>query len=47
MVFYHINFSATPNLKRGQNPDVEITNEEAVRTKLIKQVSWGDENATL
>lgn len=42
-----INFSATPNLKRGQNPDVEITNEEAVRTKLIKQVSWGDENATV
>lgn len=32
------NFSATPNLKRGQNPDVEITDEEAERAKLIKYV---------
>ena len=33
-----INFSATPNLKRGQMPDVEITEEEAVQAKLIKHV---------
>ncbi|MBR6163723.1 DEAD/DEAH box helicase family protein, partial [bacterium] len=33
-----INFSATPNLKRGQAPDVEITEDEAVQAKLIKQV---------
>lgn len=42
-----INFSATPNLRRGQNLDVEISNDEAVRTKLIKQVTWGDEEATV
>ena len=39
-----INFSATPNLSRGQNPDVQITDEEAVRAKLIKDVIFGDEN---
>jgi len=39
-----INFSATPNLKRGQYPDVEITDEEAEACKLIKSVSYGDEN---
>ncbi len=33
-----INFSATPNLKRGQKPDVEITDEEAERAKLIKHI---------
>lgn len=33
-----INFSATPKLSRGQMPDVQITDEEAVRAKLIKQV---------
>lgn len=32
-----INFSATPNLKRGQIPDVEITEEAAIQAKLIKQ----------
>lgn len=38
-----INFSATPNLKRGQNPDVEITDEDAVLAKLIKKVELGDD----
>lgn len=42
-----INFSATPNLKRGQSPDVEITDEEAVRAKLIKEVVWGKEEDTI
>ncbi len=39
-----INISATPNLKRGQNPDVEISDSEAVNAKLIKRVELGDEN---
>ena len=42
-----INFSATPNLKRGQNPDVEITDEDAVLAKLIKRVELGDESETV
>lgn len=42
-----INISATPNLKRGQNPDVEITEEEAVTTKLIKYVELGSEEDTV
>ena len=39
-----INFSATPNLRRGQRPDVQITDEEAVQAKLIKQVELYDED---
>lgn len=42
-----INISATPNLKRGQTPDVEITDEEAVNAKLIKRIELGDENDTV
>lgn len=42
-----INFSATPNLKRGQNPEVEITDAEAVSVNLIKDVVLGDENETV
>lgn len=42
-----INFSATPNLKRGQNPDVQITDEEAVQAKLIKRIELGDDNETV
>ena len=42
-----INFSATPNLKRGQNPDVQITDEEAVNANLIKRIELGDENDTI
>ncbi len=43
--FFHkiFNFSATPNLKKGQIPDVEITDEEAVRAKLIKEVILEDD----
>lgn len=36
-----INFSATPNLKRGQNPDVQITDEDAVKVNLIKRIELG------
>lgn len=42
-----INFSATPNLRRGQTPDVEITDEEAVEAKLIKRIEVGDEEETV
>ncbi len=35
-----INMSATPKLKKGQIPDVEIKEDDAVNTKLIKQVEW-------
>lgn len=42
-----INFSATPNLKRGQNPDVEITDEEAVNAKLIKHIEMGEDSETV
>lgn len=41
------NFSATPNLKRGQRPDVQITDDEAVQAKLIKRVEFGDEADTV
>lgn len=33
-----INFSATPNLKRGQTPDVGITEDAAIQAKLIKHI---------
>lgn len=42
-----INLSATPNLRRGQNPDVEITEEEAVNAKLIKHIELGNEEETV
>lgn len=38
-----LNFSATPNLRRGQVPDVEITDIEAVDAKLIKYVELSDD----
>ena len=38
-----INFSATPSLKRGQVPDVQITDEEAVQARLIKRVELEDD----
>lgn len=41
------NFSATPKLKRGQIPDIQITDYEAVRAKLIKRVEYGNENDTV
>ncbi|MBQ9313301.1 MAG: DEAD/DEAH box helicase family protein [Bacteroidales bacterium] len=37
-----LNFSATPKLTRGQIPDVQITDEEAVQAKLIKQIQIND-----
>ena len=38
------NFSATPKLSRGQNPDVEIKNEDAVNAKLIKDIELIDDS---
>jgi len=42
-----LNISATPNLSRGQVPDVEITDDEAVAVHLIKDVVKGEDNDTL
>lgn len=42
-----INFSATPNLKRGQHPSVEIAETDAVATKLIKSINWQEEGESL
>ena len=42
-----INVSATPNTKRGQNPDVEISDDEAVNVKLIKRVEFGPDEDTV
>jgi len=46
------NFSATPKLSRGQHPDVEIKNDDAVNAKLIKDIELnkneaGEEDITL
>ncbi|MCR5429642.1 MAG: DEAD/DEAH box helicase family protein [Eubacterium sp.] len=40
-------FSATPKLKKGQSPDVEIKDVDAVNSKLIKKVLWGDDDESL
>jgi type III restriction enzyme len=37
-----INFSATPKLSRGQYPDVEIKESDAVAAHLIKKVEYND-----
>lgn len=42
-----INISATPNLKRGQTPDVQITDDEAMNAKLIKCIVRGEDEDTL
>lgn len=42
-----INISATPNLRRGQTPDVQITDDEAVQAKLIKRVELGADTDTV
>lgn len=42
-----IDVSATPKLSRGQYPDVELSNEEAMQAKLIKTVEWGEDDAKL
>ncbi len=39
------NFSATPKLSRGQVPDIQITDEEAVQAKLIKRVELVDDDS--
>ena len=41
------NFSATPKLSRGQNPDVELSEFDAVQTHLIKHVKYENEKETL
>ena len=41
------NFSATPKLSRGQRPDVELKEEEAVQSHLIKKVEYQDETESL
>ena len=41
------NFSATPNLSRGQLPDVELKEEEAVQSHLIKRVEYQPEDESL
>ena len=38
-----LNVSATPKLSRGQNPDVEIAEQEAINARLIKNVEWQTE----
>lgn len=47
--YFHrvLNFSATPNLGRGQVPDVQITDDEAVRAKLIKDVLFGNDDDSI
>ena len=42
-----INFSATPNLRRGQHPDVEISSVDAENAKLIKHIVLGDDTETV
>ena len=42
-----INFSATPNLKRGQIPDVEIKESDAIEAKLIKHIEFGNDEDTV
>ena len=39
------NFSATPKLSRGQHPDVEIKNDDAVNAKLIKDIELVDDES--
>lgn len=42
------NFSATPKLSRGQKPDIEMTNEEAIKAHLIKDIELNEDiNATV
>ncbi len=42
-----MNFSATPKLSRGQNPDVEIKEADAVAAKLIKHIQMGADEDTV
>lgn len=40
-----MNLSATPKLSRGQNPDVQISEAEAVSAKLIKKAEFIEEDS--
>lgn len=42
-----MNFSATPRLSRGQNPDVDIKEDDAVAAKLIKHIEMGADEDTV
>lgn len=42
-----INFSATPKLRRGQHPDVEIKDSDAENASLIKRIKMGNEEDTV
>ena len=42
-----LNFSATPNAKKKQNPNVEIKEIDAVNVKLIKAVEYQNEDENL
>ena len=42
-----INISATPKLKRGQIPDVLVKEKDAIASRLIKSIVWGEETDTL
>ena len=42
-----INISATPKLSRGQVPDVEITEDQAINAKLIKKVELCEEKVDI
>lgn len=42
-----INFSATPNAKKNQTPDVQINETDAVAAHLIKKVEMRDDTDTL
>lgn len=42
-----LNFSATPKLSRGQNPDVELKEDDAVCAKLIKHIEIGSDEDTV
>lgn len=42
-----LNFSATPKPKRGQRPDVEISDTEAENARLIKHIEIGNDDDTV
>lgn len=42
-----LNFSATPKVKRGQKPDVVISEVDAINAHLIKKVEYQNENDNL
>lgn len=40
-----LNCSATPDIKKKQKPDYEVTEEEAMNAKLIKSVEWFEDES--